>query len=66
VEGTLRWKNQVLYTGEIEIGSAAATAVAEAQYVYEGTTDQPALSEDAPENNMIGAVTIAYSPGETS
>ena len=64
VEGTLRWKNQVYYTGQIEIGGASASASAEAQYTYEGAADQPALSENAPENNMIGSVTATYTPGD--
>ena len=64
VEGTLRWKNQVLCTGEIEIGGGAASAVAEAQYFYVGTADQPALSGDAPENNMIDAVKATYTLGD--
>ena len=62
VEGTLRWKNQVYYIGEIEIGGAAASVSAKAQFIFEGTADQPALSEDAPENNMIGAVTANFVP----
>ena len=51
-------------TGEIVIGGVAASVAAEAQYFYDGTADQPALSGDAPENNMIGVVTAAYTLGD--
>jgi len=62
VEGSLRWKNRVLYSGEITIGGGAAVAEAEAQYTYEGSADQPALTGESPENGMLGAVTAAYIP----
>lgn len=62
VEGSLRWKNRVLYTGEIAIGGAAASAEAEARFIYEGSPDQPALSGDSTENSMIGPVKAVYSP----
>jgi hypothetical protein len=62
VEGSLRWKNRVLYTGAFEIGGGATTAETEARFIYEASPDQPALTDDAPEHGMIGAVTAAYTP----
>jgi hypothetical protein len=35
VEGTLRWKNYVLYTGEIEVGGADSSAQALAEFADE-------------------------------
>ncbi|MCL2058482.1 MAG: DUF2271 domain-containing protein [Oscillospiraceae bacterium] len=63
VEGTLRWKNYVLYSGVIEIGNAPVTVQAEAEYIYEGSGNQSALTGDSQENAMIGTVTAAYVPG---
>ncbi|MCL2121786.1 MAG: DUF2271 domain-containing protein [Clostridiales bacterium] len=62
VEGTLRWKNYVLYSGVIEIGDAPTTVEADAAYVYAGSGNQPALTGDSPENAMIGPVTCSYLP----
>ena len=62
VEGTLRWKNHVLYSGVIEISDAPATVQADAEYVYEASDRQAALTDDSPENKMIGAVTARYNP----
>jgi len=62
VEGSLRWKNRVLYSGTIEIGCDQTMAQAEAEYFYEGTDSQPALSGDSPENAMISAVTASFTP----
>ena len=62
VEGTLRWKNQVLYTGEIALDGNAATAEATAEYTYAASDDQPALNENSPENAMISNVKAEYIP----
>jgi hypothetical protein len=62
VEGTLRWKNHVLYSGVIEISDALATVQADAEYVYEASDRQATLTGDSPENKMIGAVTARYNP----
>ena len=51
VEGTLRWKDHVLYTGEIEIGGSHAAAAAVPAFV---------CKDDASERGMIGAVTAEY------
>ncbi|MCL2496076.1 MAG: hypothetical protein FWF04_01495, partial [Clostridiales bacterium] len=60
VEGTLRWKNRVLYSGVIAISDHPATVIAGAEFTYEATDRQAALAEDAPENSMIGAVTAIF------
>ena len=65
VEGTLRWKNYVLYSGTITIGGAPATVEANAEYVYEASDRQAALTGGSPENAMIGAVIVSFIPGET-
>ena len=53
IEGSLRWKNRVLYSGVISVGDSVSAAQAQAEYFYEGTQEQPALTQDAPENAMI-------------
>jgi len=62
VEGSLRWKNRVLFSGTIEIGESPATAQADAKYYYEASVDQQALTDQSPENAMLGKVTAAYIP----
>lgn len=62
VEGNLRWKNRVLHIGVIEIGAASASADATAEYAYEASDDQPALTDDASENAMLGAVSARFVP----
>ena len=64
VEGTLRWKNRVLYSGEIELNGAPAVSNAIAVYSFEASTESDALSEQSPEAGMIGAVSAAYTPPE--
>jgi hypothetical protein len=64
VEGSLRWKNRVLYTGVINLGGEAVTAEGEAQFTYEASDGQPALTSESVENGMIGAVKAEYEPGE--
>lgn len=64
VEGTLRWKNNVLYTGEIEIGAEAVSAEAEAEYLFEPSADQAALTDASDEIRMIGPVSAQYTPPE--
>jgi hypothetical protein len=65
IEGTLRWKNYVLYSGVIDIGGAAATVSADTEFHYEAVGNQAALSENSPENSMIGSVTASYFPVES-
>ena len=63
VEGTLRWKNYVLYSSVIEIDNVPTTVQANAEFVYAGSGNQSALTSGSPENDMIGAVTVRYIPG---
>ena len=62
VEGTLRWKNYVLYSGVIDLDSKPASAQAEPEYVYAAVEKYAALTGDSPENKMIGAVTASFEP----
>ena len=62
VEGTLRWKNRVLYSGEITLGGEAATTNATAAYTYADSDEQAALTQDAPENAMLQNVVAQYIP----
>jgi hypothetical protein len=60
VEGTLRWKNYVLYSGRISVGDTSTTVVADAEFVYEASDRYAALTSESSENAMIGAVTANY------
>lgn len=63
IEGSLRWKNRVLYSGAIEVGGEASDIESlTIQPFYEGSDDQPALDMSAEENNMIQSVTAKYVP----
>lgn len=62
VEGTLRWKNHVLFSGEIMLNGEAASSEAAAQYSYEVSQEQAALTDTAPEHDMIQNVTATYIP----
>jgi len=62
VEGTLRWKNFVLFSGVITIGDDPATVSGDAVFHYEGSDRYDALTADSIENNMIEAVTAVFIP----
>ncbi|GHU75523.1 hypothetical protein AGMMS49992_19700 [Clostridia bacterium] len=62
VEGTLRWKNQVLFSGVIEIGDSAQSVTVEGDYTYEAAANQPALTDESSEHGMIGIVKAEYIP----
>lgn len=62
VEGTLRWKNRVLYTGEIALDGSAAASKATAEYTYAASDESPALTQDSVETAMITNVTAQYIP----
>jgi len=62
VEGTLRWKNFVLYSAMITLGAEPVTVHADAEFTYEGDRRYEALNEESAENNMIGPVTVVYMP----
>ena len=63
VEGTLRWKNYVLYTGAINVNDTATTVQADAEFVYETSERYAALTSESPENAMIGVVIVDFVPG---
>ena len=60
VEGSLRWKNRVIYSGVVMVGDTPATAKTDVEYIYEASDNQPTLSNDSPENSMIGSVTASF------
>jgi len=62
VEGTLRWKNYVLYSGVITIGDAPVTVQGSAHFHFESSDRYAALNVDSPENEMIGSVTVTFTP----
>ncbi len=62
VEGTLRWKNHVLFSGEITLNGEAASSTATGAYTYAASDEQSALNDDAPEHSMIQNVTASYIP----
>ena len=62
VEGTLRWKNQVLCSGIIDMNSPVTTE-AEPEFSYKGSGSQPALTGSSAENGMIGTVTASFTQG---
>ena len=60
VEGTLRWKNYVLYSGVILLGNTPTTVQADTKFVYEASGRNAALTDKSPENAMIGPVTATF------
>ena len=62
VEGTLRWRNRVIYSGVIEVGDTPVEIIADAEFTYEGAGRQAALTDNSPENSMIQAVKARFAP----
>lgn len=62
VEGTLRWKNRVLFSGELLLDGNERTAQAAPQYFYVSSNEQPALTDEATEHGMISNVWAEYIP----
>jgi len=62
VEGTLRWKNYVLFSGVITIGDTPVTVQADPVFHFEGSDRYAALTADSVENDMIGVVTVEFTP----
>jgi len=62
VEGTLRWKNFVLFSGVITLSDEPMTVQGEAVFHYEGSGRYDALTADSAENKMIGPVTVEFRP----
>ena len=61
-EGTLRWKNYVLFTGSFTIGDASVDFAVTPEYHYESSGNYAALSAESPENKMIGSVSAHFEP----
>ena len=66
VEGTLRWKNYVLYSGIITLGDKPVTVQADVEFKYETSDRQAALTSDSPENSMISNVIASFLPNLSS
>ena len=64
VEGTLRWKNFVIYTGIITISDTPETVTADRGVIYEKSDNYKELTEESTENSMIGTVTVTFTPFE--
>ena len=62
VEGTLRWKNQVMYSGVVDISGDSVTVEADAVFTFEASDGQDVLTENSPETNMITAVKADFLP----
>ena len=63
VEGTLRWKNRVIYSGVIHIddaGKVTPPEQTEANFSYEASDRSTALTEDSPETKMISEVAVHF------
>ncbi|MDR0198024.1 MAG: DUF2271 domain-containing protein [Oscillospiraceae bacterium] len=63
VEGSLRWKNRVVYSGVIKTDGEEVTVEAKAEYFYEASEEyggQEALNGNSDENGMITAVKASY------
>jgi hypothetical protein len=62
VEGTMRWKNYVLYSGAVTVGGESAIIAAEPAYHFEADGDSAALTKESAETDMITNVTAEYAP----
>ena len=56
VEGSLRWKNRVLYSGVVDIGSISTRIELELDRFYEADSNQAALTSNSIENSMLSGV----------
>jgi hypothetical protein len=60
VEGNLRWGNRVIFSGTITVGESVVCGTAERELVLEASDGNPALTDNAPEIEMISNVTARY------
>ncbi|MDR3120073.1 MAG: DUF2271 domain-containing protein [Clostridiales bacterium] len=65
VEGTMRWKNYVLFSGDIAVGGETAAVTAEPTYYFEADGGNAALTEDSTETGMLANVAAEYIPAES-
>jgi len=66
VEGTLRWKNQVMHSGVIDISGDSVVVEADAVFTFEASDGQAALTENSPETDMIAFVKAEFIPADES
>ena len=62
VEGTLRWKNNVVYSGTIDTSGDAVTVAGKAEFNFEESNNNDALTDDSPESGMISQVKAGFTP----
>ena len=62
VEGTMRWKNFLIFSGVINISDEPMTVVADKGFIYEASDNYGELTEDSIENDMIGEVKAVFTP----
>ena len=62
IEGTLRWKNFVLFTGTVTIGDTPFTIHLDPEFHFEGSDRYAALTTTSVELNMIGTITVEFKP----
>jgi hypothetical protein len=62
IEGTMRWKNYVLFSGSIDVGGGQASIAVEPVFHFEADGGNVALAEDSAETNMITNVIAEYVP----
>jgi len=62
VEGTLRWRNYVIYSGVITLRDAPVNIFLDDYFHYEAAARYGALNEDSGENSMIGLVNVRFTP----
>ena len=60
VEGTLRWKNFVIYSAVITLGNDPDTVSAVAEFHFEGGGRYEELTAGSLETSMIGPVTVEF------
>ncbi|MDR1136544.1 MAG: DUF2271 domain-containing protein [Clostridiales Family XIII bacterium] len=59
-EGSLRWKNRVLYSGVIDLGNMPAGLDPVVEYHYEASEEQPALNSRSKEHDMISGLVAEF------
>jgi hypothetical protein len=64
VEGTMRWKNYVLFSGDVAVGGDQAAVTAKPGYHIEADGDNGALTADSTEATMITNVMAEYVPAK--
>jgi rhodanese-related sulfurtransferase len=66
IEGSLRWKNRVLYSGDIGLNIGETNLEPSVEYFYENSPGAGALTAASPEHAMISAVKVKASIAKDS